>query len=133
MSKSGSHTCTVTLELFATSDERVIATGLVGRDLIALPMSLPVPLETGPWVVIRQVSSAGRWEVFLNLSKVRRLLDMRVLERREDLSVQLIEHQWSGSLLGDSWTLEISVPLTDKEGSLILDSLTSLDTPGTPP
>ena len=104
----------------------------VGRDLIAPLMNPPIPQEAGPRVVIRQVSSAGRQEVFLNPSEVRRLLDARVLERRGDLSVQLIKHQWSGALLGDGWTLEISIPLSDDEGSQILSSLTSLDGPGSP-
>ena len=44
------------------------------------PTIRPVPQEVGPRVVIRQVSSAGRREVFLNPSEVRRLLDARVLE-----------------------------------------------------
>ena len=66
---------------------------------------------------------SGRQEVFLNPSKVRRLLDARVLERREDLSAQLIEHQWNGALLGDGWMLEISVPLSDLEGDRLLGSL----------
>ena len=57
---------------------------------------------------------------------------MRVLERRGDLSAQLIEHHWSGALLGDSWMLEISVPLSDDEGNLTLSSLTSSDSPGSP-
>ena len=82
--------------------------------------------------MIRQVSSARRQEVFLNPSGVRRLLDARVLERRGDLSVWLIEHQWSGAFLGDGWMLEISVPLSDDEGSQILSSLPLLDGPGSP-
>ena len=94
-----------------------------GRDPIAPPTSPPILQEAGPRVVIRQVSSAGRREVFLNPSKVRRLLDTRVLERRGDLSAYLIEHQWSGALLGDGWTLEISVPLLDLEGDRLLGSL----------
>ena len=74
-------------------------------------------------MVIRQVSSARRREVFLNPSEVRRLLDARVLEGRGDLSARLIEHHWSGSLLGDSWTLEISVPLSELEGDPLFGSL----------
>ena len=68
----------------------------------------------------------------MNPSEVRRLLDVRVLERRGDLSVWLIEHCWSRALLGDGWTLEISMPLSDNEGSQILSSLTLLDGPGSP-
>ena len=79
-------------ELFDVSDTMLIATELVGRDPITPPTNHPVPQEVGPRVVIRQVSSAGRREVFLNPSEVRRLLDVRVLERREDLSVRLIEN-----------------------------------------
>ena len=48
---------------------------------------------------------------------------MRVLEGREDLSARLIENRWSGSLLGDGWTLEVSVPLSDEEGDRLLCSL----------
>ena len=44
-------------------------------------------------------------------------------ERRMDLSARLIENQWSGSLLGDGWTLEMSVPLSDEEGDRLLGSL----------
>ena len=128
--KSGD--CTVTSKLFATSDERVIATESVGRDPIAPLMNPPIPQEVGLQVVIRQVSSAGRREVFLNPSEVRRMLDARVLERREDLSAWLIKHQWSSALLGDGWTLMISVPLSDDEGNLILSSLTLSDGPGSP-
>ena len=101
----------------------LVAMELVGRDPITPPTTRPVPQEVGPRVVIRQVSSAGRREVFLNPSEVRRLLDARVLERRGDLSARLIEHRWSGALLGDSWTLEISVPLLDLEGDHLLGSL----------
>ena len=99
------------------------ATESVGRDLITPPTNCPTLQEIGPQVVIRQVSSAGRREVFLNLSEVRRLLDTRVLERRADLSARLIKNRWSGSLLGDSWTLKMSVPLSDKEGDRLLGSL----------
>src|SRR6201992_871882 len=101
----------------------LVATGSAGRDPITPPTTLPVPQEVGPRVVIRQVSSAGRREVFLNLSKVRRLLDARVLEGREDLSARLIGDRGSGSLLGDGWTLEVSVPLSDEEGDRLLCSL----------
>ena len=73
--------------------------------------------------MIRQVSSAGRREVFLNPSEVRRLLDARVLEGRVDLSARLIENRWSGAFLGDGWTLEMSVPLSDEEGDRLLGSL----------
>ena len=73
--------------------------------------------------MIRQVSSAGRREVFLNLSEVKRLLDARVLEGRVDLSAWLIENRWSDSLLGDGWTLEMLVPLSDEEGDHLLGSL----------
>ena len=100
-----------------------MVTESAGRDPIAPPTNLPILQEAGPQVVIHQVSSAGRWEVFLNPNKVRSLLDMRVLERREDLSAQLIENCWSGSLLGDHWTLEISVPLESEEGEHLLGSL----------
>ena len=48
MLKSGSHTCTVTLELFTTSDEIVVGTELVGREPIVPLMNLPVPQEAGP-------------------------------------------------------------------------------------
>ena len=119
--KSGEHT--VTSELFDVSDTMLVATESVGRDLITPPTNRPAPPGVGPQVVIRQVSSARRQEVFLNLSEVRRLLDARVLERRVDLSVRLIENRWSGSLLGDSWTLEMSVPLSDEEGDHLLGSL----------
>ena len=128
--KSGERT--VTSEPFNVSDTMLITTELVGRDLISPPTSPPIPQEAGPRVVICQVSSVGRWEVFLNPSKVRRLLDVRVLERRGDLSAQLIKHRWSGALLGDGWTLEFSIPLSDNEGSQILSLLTSLDGPGSP-
>ena len=101
----------------------LIATESVGRDLIAPLTNPPAPQEAGPRVMIRQVSSAGRREVFLNPSEVRRLLDVRILERRGDLSARLIEHRWSGSSLGDGWTLEISVPLLDLEGDRLLGSL----------
>jgi hypothetical protein len=57
-----------------------VATELAGRDPIAPPANPPVPLEAVPRVVVHQVSSAERWEVFLNPSKVRSLLDVRVLE-----------------------------------------------------
>ena len=73
--------------------------------------------------MIHQVSSARRREVFLNPSEVRRLLDVRVLERRGDLSVWLIEHHWSGAFLGDGWMLEISMPLSDEEGVRLLGTL----------
>ena len=129
-SKSGERT--VTLDLFAISDERVAATELVGRDPIAPPTNPLIPQEAGLRVVIRQVSSARRQEVFLNPSEVRRLLDVRVLERRGDLSAWLIKHRWSGALLGDGWTLEISVPLSDDEGSCLLSLLTLSDGPGSP-
>ena len=119
--KSGERT--VTLELFDVSDTMLVATESVGRDPITPLTNRPTPQEVGPQVVIRQVSSAGRQEVFLNPSEVRRLLDVRVLERRGDLSARLIEHQWSGSSLGDGWTLEISVPLSDEEGDRLLGSL----------
>ena len=119
--KSGEHT--VTSDLFAASDKRVVTTESVGSDLIAPLTNSPIPQEVGPRVVICQVSSAGRQEVFLNPSKVRRLLDTRVLERRGDLSAQLIEHHWSRALLGDGWMLEISVPLSDLEGDRLLGSL----------
>ena len=122
----------VTSDLFTVSNERVVVTESVGKVLIAPPMNPPVPQEAGPRVVICQVSPAGRWEVFLNLSEVRRPLDARVLERRGDLSARLIKHRWSGALLGDSWTLEISVPLSDNEGNLILSLLTLSDGPGSP-
>ena len=59
----------------------------------------------------------------MNPSEVRRLLGTRVLERRGDLSARLIEHRWGGASLGDSWTLEISVPLSDLEGDCLLGSL----------
>ena len=129
LTKSGERT--VTSELFDVSDTMLIATGSVGRDPITPPTNPPIQ-EAGPRVVICQVSSAGRREVFLNPSKVRRLLDARVLERRGDLSAWLIKHRWSGALLGDGWMLEISVPLSDNEGSQILSSLTSSDGPGSP-
>ena len=74
-------------------------------------------------MVICQVSSARRQEVFLNPSEVRRLLDVRVLEGRGDLSAWLIKHHWSRALLGDDWTLEISVPLSGLEGDRLLGSL----------
>ena len=119
--KSGERT--VTSELFDISDTMLAVMELVGRDPITPPTNRPVPQEVGPRVVIRQVSSAGRREVFLNPSEVRRLLDARVLERRVDLSARLIENRWSGSLLGDSWTLEMSVPLSDEEGDRLLGSL----------
>ena len=119
--KSGERT--VTLELFDVSDTMLITMESVGRDPITPPTNRPAPQEAGPRVVICQVSSARRREVFLNLSEVRRLLDARVLERREDLSAQLIENRWSGSLLGDSWTLEMSVPLLDEEGDHLLGFL----------
>ena len=119
--KSGERT--VTSELFDVSDTMLVITGSVGRDPITPLMNRPAPPEVGPRVVIRQVSSAGRREVFLNLSEVRRLLDARVLERREDLSARLIKNRWSGSLLGDGWTLEMSVPLSDEEGDRLLGSL----------
>ena len=35
----------------------------------------------------------------------------------------LIENQWSSSLLGDHWTLKISVPLEDEEGCCLLGIL----------
>src|ERR1700753_2510517 len=113
----------VTSELFDVSDTMLVATELVGRDPITPPMTRPVPQEVGPRVVIRQVSSAGRREVFLNPSEVRKLLDARVLERRVDLSARLIKNRWSGSSLGDGWTLEMSVPLSDEEGDRLLGSL----------
>ena len=119
--KSGERT--VTSELFDVSDTMLVATGSVGRDPITPPTNHPAPQEVGPRVVIRQVSSARRCEVFLNPSEVKRLLDARVLERREDLSARLIENCWSGSLLGDGWTLEMSVPLSDEEGDRLLGSL----------
>ena len=119
--KSGERT--VTSELFDVSDTMLAATESVGRDPITPPTTRPAPQEVGPWVVIRQVSSAGRREVFLNPSEVRRLLDARVLEGRVDLSARLIENRWSGSLLGDGWTLEMSVPLSDEEGDRLLGSL----------
>ena len=119
--KSGERT--VTSELFDVSDTMLVATESVGRDPIAPPTNPPILQEAGPRVVIHQVSSAGRREVFLNPSEVRRLLDARVLEGRGDLSAQLIEHRWSGALLGDGWTLEISVPLSDLEGDRLLGSL----------
>ena len=50
-------------------------------------------------------------------------MDARVLERRVDLSARLIENRWSGSSLGDGWTLEMSVPLSDEEGDRLLGSL----------
>ena len=119
--KSGERT--VTSELFDVSNTMLVATESVGRDPITPPTSHPILQEVSPWVVIRQVSSAGRREVFLNPNEVRRLLDVRVLERREDLSAQLIENRWSGSLLGDGWTLEMLVPLSDEEGDRLLGSL----------
>ena len=119
--KSGERT--VTLELFDVSDTMLAATESVGRDPITPPMNRLAPQEVGPRVVICQVSSARRREVFLNPSEVRRLLDARVLERRVDLSARLIENRWSGSLLGDGWTLEMSVPLSDEEGDRLLGSL----------
>ena len=98
MLKSGSCIHTVTTELFTTSDKRVIDMALAGRDPIAPLMNPPpVPQEASHLVVTHQVSSAGRKEVFLNPSKVRNLLDMRVLEGRGDLSVWLIKNQWSRS------------------------------------
>ena len=86
----------------------LVAMESVGRDPIAPLMNPLILQEAGPHVVICQVSSAGRREVFLNPSKVRRLLDTRVLEGRGDLSARLIEHQWSGALLGDS-CVEVNV------------------------
>ena len=83
---------TVTLELFDVSDTMLATTESVGRDPITPLMNRLAPQEVGPQVVIRQVSSAGRREVFLNPSEVRRLLDARVLERRVDLSARLIEN-----------------------------------------
>ena len=130
--RSKSRACTVTSESFAVSNERVVATGSVGRDPIAPPMNPPVPQETGPRVMICQVSSAGRQEVFLNPGEARRLLDVRVLERRGDLSAQLIEHQWNGPSLGDDWKLEISMLLSANKGNLILSSLILSDGPGSP-
>ena len=35
----------------------------------------------------------------------------------------VIENRWSGSLLGDGWTLEMLVPLSDEEGDRLLGSL----------
>ena len=121
--QSKSRERTVTSDLFAVSNERVVTTESVGRDPIAPPTNPPIPQEAGPQVVIRQVSSARRREVFLNPSEVRRLLDARVLERRGDLSAWLIEHCWSGAFLGDGWMLEISMPLSDKEGVHLLGTL----------
>ena len=95
----------------------------VGRAPITPPTNRPAPQEAGPRVVIHQVSPAGRQEVFLNPSEVRRLLDARVLEGRGDLSAWLIEHRWSRAFLGGGWTLEISMPLSDSEGDRLLGSL----------
>ena len=64
-----------------------------------------------------------RREVFLSLSEVRSLLDMRVLEGRGAISVHLIESCWTSSSLGDAWMLEMPMLLTDEEDILLLGTL----------
>ena len=66
-------------------------------------------------MMIYQISSTGKREVFLDLNKVRKLLDTMVLNGRGDISVQLIKQCWTGPSLRDTWMLKMSVPLADKK------------------